>query len=75
MFVTPKLGAVSEQELRRKLSAILDRVENGECFHITRNGRIIGRLVPEPGKSFIGATAGGPSLPDDFNSPTDELNW
>ncbi len=33
-------------EAKNKLSALLDRVENGEEIMITRNGKPVARLVP-----------------------------
>ncbi|HUY69223.1 MAG TPA: type II toxin-antitoxin system prevent-host-death family antitoxin [Alphaproteobacteria bacterium] len=37
---------VGTYEVKNKLSAILDRVEKGENFTITRRGKAVARLVP-----------------------------
>jgi len=39
----PQVGA---RQLRHELSAILERVWNGECFEITDRGKPVARLVP-----------------------------
>lgn len=38
---------INVREARRRLSSLLDRVERGEEVRITRNGKVVARLVPE----------------------------
>lgn len=42
------MATVGVRDLKARLSEYLDRIEAGETVVITRNGRPIGRLVPEP---------------------------
>jgi len=39
-------ASISQRELRNQSAAIMDRVEAGEQFTITRDGRPVGQLVP-----------------------------
>ncbi|MBW4092291.1 MAG: type II toxin-antitoxin system prevent-host-death family antitoxin [Proteobacteria bacterium] len=41
--------AIGAYDAKSRLSHLLDRVERGEQFVITRHGHPIARLVPEPG--------------------------
>ena len=38
---------VNVREARQRLSRLLDQVEAGQEIQITRNGKVIARLVPE----------------------------
>ena len=71
------MKTATARELKYELSAILDLVEHGESVCIKRHGNVIARLVPEKEQngSLIGGNAGGPSLPDNFNQPTEEPLW
>ncbi|MBM3825078.1 MAG: type II toxin-antitoxin system prevent-host-death family antitoxin [Verrucomicrobia bacterium] len=71
------MKTATARELKHGLSAILDLVESGESVCIKRYGHVIARLIPEKktNRSFIGGNAGGPSLPGDFNKPTEEPHW
>jgi antitoxin (DNA-binding transcriptional repressor) of toxin-antitoxin stability system len=71
------MKTATARELKHELSAILDLVEHGESVRIKRHGNVIARLIPEKQESgsFIGGNAGGPSLPADFNEPTEEPHW
>jgi prevent-host-death family protein len=42
------VSRVGARQLRHELSAILERVWNGESFEITDRGRPVARLVPLP---------------------------
>lgn len=42
------MTTVGVRDLKARLSEYLDRIESGETVVITRNGRPVGRLVPEP---------------------------
>jgi len=46
---TPPPPAIGAYDAKSRLSHLLDRVERGEQFVITRHGHPIARLVPEPG--------------------------
>lgn len=71
------MKTATAREFKHGLSAFLDLVERGESICIKRHGDVIARLIPEKkaSVSFIGANAGGPPLPDDFNDPTKEPHW
>jgi len=43
------MGEVGAYEAKTHLSALLDRVEDGETITITRHGKPVARLVPLPG--------------------------
>lgn len=43
------MGEVGAYEAKTHLSALLDRVEDGESITITRHGKPVARLVPLPG--------------------------
>ena len=38
---------VQASELRRSLSRLLDEIERGEIYVVTRRGKAVARLVPE----------------------------
>jgi prevent-host-death family protein len=42
------MESVGASEAKMHLSKLLDRIERGEEIRITRNGRPVARLVPEP---------------------------
>ena len=44
-----ELPTIGAYDAKIRLSHLLDRVASGEQFVITRHGRPIARLVPEPG--------------------------
>jgi prevent-host-death family protein len=47
------LKSVGAYEAKTHLSQLLDLVARGEEIQITRNGRPVARLVPEPGEQVI----------------------
>jgi prevent-host-death family protein len=52
------MGAtITQRELRNESAAIMDRVEAGERFTVTRNGRPIAELVPITGPRVFVPTA------------------
>jgi prevent-host-death family protein len=54
------METVGSFEAKTHLSRLLDRVEKGETFTITKNGRPVARLVPaeeRTGRSVAGAIA------------------
>jgi prevent-host-death family protein len=44
------MDSVGAYEAKTHLPQLLDRVARGEEIRITRNGRPVARLVPEPGE-------------------------
>jgi len=42
---------ISQRELRNENAAVMRRVEQGESFTITRNGRPVADLVPRPAET------------------------
>jgi prevent-host-death family protein len=48
---------VKVAQAKAQLSALLDRVENGEEIVIARRGRRVARLVPEPRRGTTAAAA------------------
>lgn len=53
------MRTVAVKEVRTKLSALLERAEQGESFEITKDGRPIARLIPagEPDRAEARAAA------------------
>ena len=47
------MKSVGAYEAKTHLSQLLDLVARGEEIQITRNGRPVARLVPEPGEQVI----------------------
>jgi prevent-host-death family protein len=48
----PDVNVISQRELRNQSAGIMDRLEAGESFTVTRSGRPVGRLLPFAGPSF-----------------------
>jgi antitoxin (DNA-binding transcriptional repressor) of toxin-antitoxin stability system len=40
------MSSITTKQLHHETSAVLDQVERGQSFQVTRNGKIIGRLEP-----------------------------
>jgi len=40
------MSSITTKQLHHETSAVLDQVERGASFEVTRNGRVIGRLEP-----------------------------
>lgn len=59
---------ISQRDLRMRSKEIMDAVEAGESFVVTRDGRRIGELVPlrasrsVPAEEFIAASATAPKI-------------
>lgn len=52
---------VKVAQAKAQLSALLDRVEGGEVIVISRRGKRVARLVPEPRRNLTAASALKPS--------------
>jgi prevent-host-death family protein len=63
-------------EIKQNLSAFLRRVEAGETFLITKNGRPVAEINPYASFSnsprAFGLCAGEFAVPDDFDAPLPE---
>ena len=40
------MSSITTKQLHHQTSAVLDEVERGESFQVTRNGKVIGRIEP-----------------------------
>jgi antitoxin (DNA-binding transcriptional repressor) of toxin-antitoxin stability system len=40
------VSSITTKQLHHETSTILDEVEHGQSFEVTRNGKVIGRLEP-----------------------------
>ncbi len=40
------MGSITTKQLHLETSAVLDEVERGHSFQVTRKGRVIGRIEP-----------------------------
>ncbi|MFT4232702.1 MAG: type II toxin-antitoxin system prevent-host-death family antitoxin [Leucobacter sp.] len=63
------LNAISQRDLRMRSKEIMDAVEAGEAFTVTRDGREIGELVPlrrkrrfVPREEFVAMSRGVPRI-------------
>lgn len=73
MIKAKKIGAF---EAKTHLAAILDRVERGATYIITKRGRPVAELRPpvsERGVHF-GTDEGRITIGDDFDAPLDEFD-
>lgn len=50
------MKTVTQRELRNNSAAVMDAVEAGETYHITRNGQEIAELRPLPRRRRLNAT-------------------
>ncbi len=71
---------ISQRDLRLRSREIMDAVEHGETFTVTRDGRQIAELVPirrrqfVPVKKFLALGKGLPAIdPDAFRADLDAL--
>lgn len=73
--------AISQRDLRLRSKEIMDSVERGQGFTVTRDGHEIGELIPLRGRrTFVTREeffAGGPGLPpvdiDRFRADVDAV--
>lgn len=62
---------INQRDLRLRSREIMDAVERGEAFIVTRDGRRIAELLPlrarrrVPAADFIAASASAPSIDDE----------
>lgn len=40
------MSSITTKQLHHETSAVLDEVERGQSFQVTRNGKVIGRIEP-----------------------------
>ena len=70
-FVGMKTARI--QEVPQQWAEILQWVEAGEEVQMMSQGKPVARLTPcAATRPFIGATTGGPALPEDLDAPTGE---
>jgi len=68
-----KTAEITTRDLRERFGAVRKRLAHGHSLVVTSRGQPVARLTPwDPPHSFIGATAGGPSLPSDLDTPAGE---
>lgn len=63
-------------EAKTNLSNLLDKVEQGQVFYITRHGKRVAELRPvaQPHKNRVPGTMKGQiSMSDDFDVPLDDF--
>lgn len=70
-----KLKEIGAFEAKTHLSAILDQVERGATYVITKRGRPVAELRPAvSGRSLrFGVDAGRIAISDDFETPLDDF--
>jgi prevent-host-death family protein len=63
---------IGQRDLRMRSREIMDAVEHGQTFTVTRDGREIGQLVPKPQRKrflsrdeFVQAFGGAPAIDAD----------
>ena len=75
MMPKPRERTIPAGEFKAKCLSLMDEVERtGEPLVITKRGRPVARLVPEPqlGKSLFGSMRGSAVIMGDIISPLDE---
>lgn len=62
-------------EAKTRLSQLLDRVDKGQVYVITKRGRPVAELrpVPRPTESLYGRDKGKIWISDDFDAPLPEF--
>ncbi len=67
------MKTASVQEVAKQWTKILQWLAAGEEVRVTSKGKPVARLTPYAKEgAFIGATPGGPALPQDVDEPTGE---
>ncbi|MDR0959435.1 MAG: type II toxin-antitoxin system prevent-host-death family antitoxin [Propionibacteriaceae bacterium] len=74
------MSAITQRDLKMSTAAIMDRVEAGEAFEVTRSGYSVARLIPIAGpkrsvrrKDLARALAGIPDMVGDPKAEADEF--
>lgn len=62
-------------EAKTKLSELLDKVDRGQVYVITKRGRPVAELRPVPGPTTLrfGCDKGRLTISDDFDAPIPDL--
>ena len=70
-----KIKEIGAFEAKTHLSRLLEKVEHGQVFRITRRGRPIAELRPveRPARLEFGSDRGAISIRDDFEAPLPEF--
>jgi prevent-host-death family protein len=63
-------------EAKTRLSELLDRVDSGQVYVITKRGRPVAELRPVAGRTALhfGADAGTVVIADDFDAPLPDFD-
>ncbi|MCL2652802.1 MAG: prevent-host-death protein [Propionibacteriaceae bacterium] len=79
MSISAAPDLISQRELRNQSAAIMNRLEAGEQFILTRDGRAVGQLIPiagpregVPTRELIAAFAHQPRV--DYQAMRDEMD-
>ena len=69
---TKEIGAF---EAKTRLSELLERVDRGQVYIITKRGRPVAELRPVPGRTGLrfGSDEGRITIGDDFDAPLPEM--
>jgi prevent-host-death family protein len=70
-----KAKQIGAFEAKTRLSELLERVDKGQVYVITRRGRPIAELRPAPGRTGLGfgSDAGRITIGEDFDAPIPEF--
>ena len=62
-------------EAKTRLSELLERVDRGQVYVITKRGRPVAELRPAPGRTRLrfGSDEGRITISDDFDAPLPDL--
>ena len=66
-----KIKEIGAFEAKTRLSELLDRVDRGQVYVITKRGRPVAELRPAPGRTGLrfGSDEGRITIRDDFDAP------
>ena len=66
-----KIKEIGAFEAKTRLSELLDRVDRGQVYLITKRGRPVAELRPAPGRTGLrfGSDEGRITIGDDFDAP------
>ena len=66
-----KIKEIGAFEAKTRLSELLDRVDRGQVYVITKRGRPVAELRPAPGRTGLrfGSDEGRITIGDDFDAP------
>ena len=70
-----KTKQIGEFEAKTRLSELLDGVDHGQVYVITKRGRPVAELRPVPSQAGLrfGSDAGRITIGDDFDAPLPDM--